>query len=39
VTPLGRNCSWNALDLKERVVRDITTPRGECQFFSTPKIL
>lgn len=29
VTPLGREILINALDLRERVVRDIMTPRGE----------
>src|SRR6202011_1895704 len=29
VSPLGRNLLVNVLDLRERVVRDIMTPRGE----------
>src|SRR5712692_4489877 len=29
VSPLGRNLLMNVLDLRERVVRDIMTPRGE----------
>jgi CBS domain containing-hemolysin-like protein len=29
VTPLGRELVFNALDLRDRVVRDIMTPRGE----------
>jgi CBS domain containing-hemolysin-like protein len=35
VTPLGKELLINALDLKERVVRDITTPRGEVIFLDT----
>jgi len=35
VTPLGKELLINALDLKERVVRDITTPRGEVTFLDT----
>jgi CBS domain containing-hemolysin-like protein len=35
VTPLGKELLINALDLKERVVRDITTPRGEVIFLNT----
>ncbi len=35
VTPLGKELLMNALDLKERVVRDITTPRGEVIFLDT----
>jgi magnesium and cobalt exporter, CNNM family len=29
VTPLGRELVFNALDLRDRVVRDIMTPRGD----------
>src|SRR5213075_3150635 len=29
VTPLGRELVFNVLDLRDRVVRDIMTPRGE----------
>ena len=32
VSPLGRNLLLNALDLRQRVVRDIMTPRGEIVF-------
>ncbi len=32
VSPLGRNLLVNALDLRQRVVRDIMTPRGEIVF-------
>jgi len=32
VTPLGRELVFNALDLRDRVVRDIMTPRGEIVF-------
>jgi CBS domain containing-hemolysin-like protein len=35
VTALGKELLINALDLKERVVRDITTPRGEVIFLDT----
>lgn len=35
VTALGKELLINALDLKERVVRDITTPRGEVMFLNT----
>jgi CBS domain containing-hemolysin-like protein len=34
VTQLGKELLINALDLKERVVRDITTPRGEVIFLN-----
>jgi CBS domain containing-hemolysin-like protein len=33
VTPLGRELLFNVLDLRERVVRDIMTPRGEIVYF------
>jgi CBS domain containing-hemolysin-like protein len=32
VSPVGRNLLLNALDLRQRVVRDIMTPRGEIIF-------
>ena len=32
VSPLGRNLLLNVLDLRQRVVRDIMTPRGEIVF-------
>jgi CBS domain containing-hemolysin-like protein len=35
VTPLGKELLINALDLRERVVRDISTPRGEVVFLDT----
>ena len=35
VTALGKEILLNALDMKERVVRDITTPRGEVVFLNT----
>lgn len=35
VTPLGKELLNNALDLRDRVVRDITTPRGEVVFLNT----
>ena len=35
VSPLGKELLINALDLKDRVVRDITTPRGEVMFLNT----
>ena len=35
VSPLGKELLNNALDLKDRVVRDITTPRGEVVFLNT----
>src|SRR5581483_4635932 len=35
VTPLGKEILINALDLRRRVVRDITTPRGEVIFLNT----
>lgn len=35
VSPLGREILINALDMAERVVRDITTPRGEVVFLNT----
>jgi len=35
VTPLGKEILINALDMRRRVVRDITTPRGEVIFLNT----
>lgn len=35
VTPLGKELLINALDLRDRVVRDIATPRGEVVFLDT----
>ena len=35
VSPLGKELLINALDLRERVVRDIATPRGEVVFLDT----
>ncbi|MEO6754721.1 MAG: hemolysin family protein, partial [Chthoniobacteraceae bacterium] len=35
VTALGKELLNNALDLRDRVVRDITTPRGEVIFLNT----
>lgn len=35
VTQLGKQILINALDMRERVVRDITTPRGEVVFLNT----
>jgi CBS domain containing-hemolysin-like protein len=35
VTQLGKEILINALDMRERVVRDITTPRGEVIFLNT----
>lgn len=35
VTQLGKEILINALDMRERVVRDITTPRGEVVFLNT----
>jgi CBS domain containing-hemolysin-like protein len=35
VTQLGKQLLINALDFRERVVRDITTPRGEVVFLNT----
>jgi len=35
VTPIGKEILINALDLRRRVVRDITTPRGEVIFLNT----
>jgi CBS domain containing-hemolysin-like protein len=35
VTQLGKELLINALDFRERVVRDITTPRGEVIFLNT----
>jgi len=35
VTQLGKEILMNALDLRERVVRDITTPRGAVVFLNT----
>ena len=33
VTPLGRELVFNVLDMRDRVVRDIMTPRGEIVYF------
>ena len=35
VTPLGKEILINALDMRDRVVRDITTPRGDAVFLNT----
>jgi CBS domain containing-hemolysin-like protein len=35
VSPLGKEILINALDMRDRVVRDITTPRGEVIFLNT----
>ena len=35
VTPLGKEILINALDMRDRVVRDITTPRGQVVFLNT----
>lgn len=35
VTPMGKELLMNALDLQKRVVRDITTPRGDVIFLNT----
>jgi CBS domain containing-hemolysin-like protein len=35
VTPLGKSLLINALDMADRVVRDITTPRGQVVFLNT----
>lgn len=35
VTPLGKEILINALDMRRRVVRDITTPRGDVTFLNT----
>ena len=35
VTPLGKELLLNALDLRDRVVRDIATPRGEVVFLDS----
>ncbi|MDB6150719.1 MAG: corC 2, partial [Chthoniobacter sp.] len=35
VTTLGKEILINALDMRKRVVRDITTPRGEVVFLNT----
>jgi CBS domain containing-hemolysin-like protein len=35
VTPLGKEILINALDMRDRVVRDITTPRGDVVFLNT----
>jgi CBS domain containing-hemolysin-like protein len=35
VSPLGKEILINALDLRRRVVRDITTPRGDVVFLNT----
>src|SRR5213075_3128948 len=34
VTPLGRELVFNVLDLRDRVVRDIMTPRGEIVYLA-----
>jgi CBS domain containing-hemolysin-like protein len=34
VTPLGRELVFNVLDMRDRVVRDIMTPRGEIVYFN-----
>ena len=34
VTPLGRELVFNVLDLRDRVVRDIMTPRGDIVYLS-----
>src|SRR6266516_2329663 len=34
VTPLGRELVFNVLDLRDRVVRDIMTPRGEIVYLN-----
>src|SRR6184192_2475434 len=34
VSPLGRELVFNVLDLRDRVVRDIMTPRGEIVYFN-----
>ncbi len=35
VSPLGKEILLNALDMRDRVVRDITTPRGDVVFLNT----
>jgi CBS domain containing-hemolysin-like protein len=35
VSPLGKEILLNALDMRDRVVRDITTPRGEVVFLNS----
>jgi CBS domain containing-hemolysin-like protein len=35
VSPLGKEILINALDMRDRVVRDITTPRGKVTFLNT----
>ncbi len=35
VTSLGKEILINALDMRRRVVRDITTPRGDVVFLNT----
>jgi CBS domain containing-hemolysin-like protein len=35
VTPIGKEILINALDMRDRVVRDITTPRGKVVFLNT----
>jgi CBS domain containing-hemolysin-like protein len=35
VSPLGKEILINALDMRDRVVRDITTPRGKVVFLNT----
>ncbi|MEA3211974.1 MAG: magnesium and cobalt exporter, family [Chthoniobacter sp.] len=39
VTQLGKEILINALDMRKRVVRDITTPRGEVVFLNTENTL
>ena len=39
VTPLGRELVFNVLDLRDRVVRDIMTPRGEIVYFIWKTVL
>jgi len=34
VTPIGRELVFNVLDMRDRVVRDIMTPRGEIVYFN-----
>ncbi len=39
VSPLGKSILINTLDMADRVVRDITTPRGEVVFLNTEDTL
>ena len=39
VSPLGKSILINTLDMADRVVRDITTPRGEVVFLNTENTL